>query len=453
MILRRVLRLATALLATVALAMGTPAVASPAPHWTPLAYAPAPADNPLKGFMPYAGDYQTFPYSMEWFYLPLSDVMTGPRQFHWGALERQLDDVAARGHQAVFRFYLDYPGKPSGVPQYLLDQGLVTHPYTENGNNGVSVSPDYNDPRLVSALENFVTALGRRYDGDPRIGFITLGLIGFWGEWHTWPYDGFTLPENWMPTNDVLTRVLNRFDDAFDRTRLLARYPSPENKDLGMGYHDDSFAFETLPPTSWHFVQRLIDNGVTSKWQQEPIGGELRPELQTCLWDQPVSCGQYEDFAESVAQTHASWLINHAAFAGTGYTGDNYTRALAASRSLGYELTVTSASLGRDRVSVRMENRGTAPFYYDWRAELAAVDSHGRVVKRWRTDWTVSGIQPGTPASARSARIDTHGLRDGRYSIVMRVPNPLRNGIPLRFANTSQDNTSGWLTLGAVTIH
>ena len=127
--MRRALRLTVALLATLTLAAGTPAAAKPATlrSGQPLSYAPAPADNPLKGFMPYAGSYQTFPYSMEWFYLPLRDVMTGPQQFRWDALERQLNDIAARGHQAVFRFYVDYPGKPTGIPQYLLDQGL-RHP-------------------------------------------------------------------------------------------------------------------------------------------------------------------------------------------------------------------------------------------------------------------------------------------------------------------------------------
>jgi hypothetical protein len=449
--MRRALRLTVALLTALTLAAGTPAAAHPAePRWKPLAYTSAPADNPLKGFMPFAGDYQTFPHSMEWFYLPLRDVMTGPRQFRWDAFEAQLNAIAGRGHQAVFRFYLDYPGKPTGIPQYLLDAGLVTRPYPDFGNDGVSVSPDYDDPRLVAALENFITALGRRYDGDPRIGYITLGLIGFWGEWHTWPYDGWTQPGNWMPGTDVLTRILARYEAAFDKTFLLARYPSQQNKPLNIGYHDDSFAFETLPPTSWHFVQRLIDEGVTDKWRTQPIGGELRPEIQSCLWDEPVSCTQYENYAESVTQTHASWLINHAAFTGTGFTGDKYQRAVAGARSLGYELTVTEAALGRDRVSVRVANRGVAPFYADWGTELAAVDSHGRIVRRWHTGWNLTGIQPGQDPTTLSARIDTRGLRPGRYTIVMRVDNPLRNGIPLRFANTAQNTGTGWLTLGGV---
>jgi len=35
-------------------------------------------------------------------------------------LEPQLDSIAGRGHQAVFRVYLDYPGNPTGIPSFFL---------------------------------------------------------------------------------------------------------------------------------------------------------------------------------------------------------------------------------------------------------------------------------------------------------------------------------------------
>ena len=45
----------------------------------PLAYAPAPVDNPLKGFVPYdtAGQNQkaNFLHSLEWFYISLAELM------------------------------------------------------------------------------------------------------------------------------------------------------------------------------------------------------------------------------------------------------------------------------------------------------------------------------------------------------------------------------------------
>ena len=108
----------------------------------------SPTNNPLKGFMPYSGSYTTFPHSMEWNYLSLRTLMSGPTNFDWSSLETLLDTVASRGHQTVFRVYLDYPGRSTGLPQYLLDAGLATHSYTDYGNNGRSVSPDYENPLL-----------------------------------------------------------------------------------------------------------------------------------------------------------------------------------------------------------------------------------------------------------------------------------------------------------------
>ena len=55
--------------------------ASAATNSYSLDYRPGPADNPLKGFLPYAGNYTTFPHSMEWGYLPLRSLMTGPTNF------------------------------------------------------------------------------------------------------------------------------------------------------------------------------------------------------------------------------------------------------------------------------------------------------------------------------------------------------------------------------------
>ena len=65
------------------------------------AFAPAPADNPLKGFVPYAGQGRKFPHSLEFNYLPLASMMTGPTNFNWTPLERLLDGIASRGYQST----------------------------------------------------------------------------------------------------------------------------------------------------------------------------------------------------------------------------------------------------------------------------------------------------------------------------------------------------------------
>ncbi|MGJ6963350.1 hypothetical protein ACSDR0_15700 [Streptosporangium sp. G11] len=447
-----------AVLAAVAAALPAPSsTAAARPGWRALPAAEAPDANPLKGFIPYAGGYSTFPHSMEWFYLPLNAVMTGPDRFDWRPLEEQLNAIAARGHQAAFRFYLDYPGKPSGIPKFLLDQGLLTRPYDDFENNRQSVSPDYDDPNLAAALDRFIAALGRRYDGDPRAGFIQLGLLGFWGEWHTWPHNGDPGTENWFASQAGQIRVLRAFDEAFDKTKLMVRYPSADNKALDMGYHDDSFAYSTLPGPGWHFMDLMGQAGTTDKWKTAPVAGELRPELQGCIFNTPMDCASDGDknFADGVTQTHASWLLNHYAFS-PGYTGAAYDKALAGAKSLGYLLRVTAVRTGHRRhgldLALRIQNDGVAPFSYDWPLQVAAVGRDGRIAKTWTTSWKLTGVMPGVPAELTAA-LPAAGLRKGDYTLVLRAANPLRSGMPLRFANAGQDTTvPGWLTLGRTRV-
>ena len=499
-----------------------PAAPAPqAPAWATaegtrsLAYEPAPIDNPLKGFMPYLdagsdGFYKTgddwrdrgtqMPYSMEYFYEPLNGVMKGPHAFDWTDFDRQLDAIAARGHQAVFRFYVDYPDKPTGIPQYLLDGGLKTRTYADfgNGTHATSLLPDWDDPNLNAAFRTFAAELGKRYDGDPRIGFVMVGLIGFWGEWHTWPYDGWTpvtdangngvtdadgqpvRQPNLMPSEENQKNVLEAMDRAFNKTRLVVRYPvangTYQTKNFDIGYHDDSFAFQTLPLSmggqDWHFWGRTLNAGDTEFWKTRPMGGEMRPEIQVpTMWnndppryndpEHPIEGQQGEDYYASLHLTHASFLLNQGVFQ-VPMKGESLMRALEGSRRMGYEYHVPKAYLdGRDgklKVGAEIENRGIAPFYYDWQVELAAK-SGGKLVKVWKTDWKIGGIVPdeGPNVNRKVFQIELPDgkLANGRYDIYLRVVNPLAGVTPkavkFRFANAEQGE-DGWLPLGGVEV-
>ena len=427
-------------------------------QWTELGAGVAPVSNPLAGFVPYAGSCDGVPHSMEWFYFPVNAVVTGPQTYDWSSFEAQLSDIAARGHQAVFRFYLDYPGRASGIPHHLVADGLTATAYADHDNRGMSLSPNYEDPALLDALDGFIAALGARYDGDPRIGFIQLGLLGFWGEWHTYPHEGWAASENWFASPQTQQRVLRAYVGAFTRTKLQARYPDAANAAVNVGYHDDSFAVGTLPGPGWHFMDKLTQAGATEKWLTQPVGGELRPEIQHCIFDTPLSCpviedGANTDFAGSAQATHASWLLNQHAF-NPGYTGQALSNATAASQALGYRFQATGFGVSRQNaqgasaLSLAVRNTGVAPFYYDWTVEVAAVDAAGKTARTWVTAWQLSEVKPAMEVQWETA-LNTSGLGPGYYTLLVRAANPLADGIPLRFANASQDQTrAGWLTLG-----
>ena len=420
-----------------------------------LVYTPGPPANPLKGFMPYSGSYTAFPYSLEWGYLSLRSLMTGPTNFQWSSLDALLNSDTARGHQTLFRVYLDYPTLPTGIPQYLLDAGLATQSYNDYGNNGVSVSPDYENPLLDQALTNFISALGARYDGDPRIGFVELGLLGYWGEWHTYP------ETSWFASVGVQDEVLTAYTNAFHKTKLLVRWPagSIPPAALPLGYHDDSFAYDTISPPAYNFLGLLAAAGETNKWLTQPIGGEVRPEVQPCLWDptQTNCTPAGQDYSNCVARTHASWMLNQEVF-DPGFTGAQQNLALAGARQLGYEFYASLATIadarasGPLRVEVTISNTGVAPFYYDWPVQLGVLNSNSTLAQSWTTPWRLSSLAPGAGAPWSYSQAN-HGLTPGQYKLLLRVANPLTNGVPLRFANQTQDaDIAGWLTLGQFSV-
>lgn len=429
-----------------------------------LAYAPAPADNPLKGFVPYAGPENPFPHSLEFKYLPLRDLMQGEREFDWGPLERLLDAVAYRGNQTVFRVYLEYPRKPTGIPQFLIDAGVPTHTYTNSNTQplppALVTTPDYNHPRLRGALTNFIHALGQRYDGDPRLGFITAGLLGTWGEWHTHPRTDL-----WAG-RETQRAVLDAYAAAFRQTPVLLRYPAGPN-DPGyvstvgrpFGFHDDSFAWATRhtgrKDDAWFFETRLKAMGPDGllRWRTHPIGGEVRPEVWYCLWDEPSCAPAGQEFLPCVEATHVSWLMNTGVFT-PKLTGIRRDRAIAAARRLGYEWWVQRARLsteaGRFSVSCTITNTGVAPFYYRWPVEIGLARDGARVTW-WRTDWDVRRLVPGEGSLELSFSADTGGIELAGTRVLLRVVNPLPNGHPPRFANQTQDaDLPGWLTLGTL---
>ena len=131
--------------------------------------------NPLKGLVTspaWTGPKTPtkLPTSLEFYYFGLDEIMIGNNRFDWDVLDNVLKEAASRYKHVIWRVYCHYPGRPLAVPEYLLDQGVDI----DFG------SPVYDDAKLLVALEQFIKALGARYDGHKSLAFVQLGLLGYW---------------------------------------------------------------------------------------------------------------------------------------------------------------------------------------------------------------------------------------------------------------------------------
>ncbi|MCY1136451.1 DUF4832 domain-containing protein [Actinoplanes sp. Pm04-4] len=464
----------------------------------PLAAAPGPIDNPLKGFAKFysPGGNQNvgYPHALTWGYFGLSEIMTSASNcgsYNWSIVDNMLAETASYGNQAAIRVYLTYPGGTGSHPANAIPPCFTGNVAMRADTYWNVTHPDYDNPFALTALKNFIAAFGARYDGDPRLGFLHLGLVGLWGEWHTWPYDTDTADgrPNYMPSDANGAQLVAAFDAAFNRTKVEIRYPdaaggAANNRDIG--YHDDSFCFRegsplqgvTLPQSlggaSYAQLQRNLATGTENKWITSSIGGELRPEIQsTAFASWPNGSGAVDNLKACLELTHASWMINEQS---GGYAAGD-ANVGAAVRLMGYNLTVDNAyyrdtASGSTNVGVRIANTGVAPFYYPWTVTLGLKNSGGTVVRTWDTSWDLRKVQPLTIRNFPDWNAggdyrdfgyrqyfqhtaDLSGLANGSYQWVLRVKNPLEavsaNARKLRFANATQQS-DGWLGLGPVTV-
>ncbi|MGQ9503708.1 MAG: DUF4832 domain-containing protein [Thermogutta sp.] len=435
--------------------------------YRPLAYTPAPVDNPLKGLVPYQGDVRDrFPHSMEFKYISYSALVKGYEEFDWQPLEQLLEDVKSRGHQTVFRVYLEFPKRTGVIPDFLLRDGLAVRAYVNTNTQPFPpapvTTPDYENEKLRRSLKNFIAALGRKYDGDPRIGFITAGLLGTWGEWHTHPK-----PELFA-SKIVQREVMDAYEAAFKVTPILLRYPAgdqdpryAENASRPFGYHDDSFAWATLHTgrrgDEWFFMTRMKAAGplAENKWKTHPIGGEIRPEAWGQVFDDPPADSRVQDFRRCVEATHVTWLMDSGMFQ-KNQSPDRIARAIKLVQRMGYEFHALAVMIsevrdGKFSVNLKIENRGIAPFYYDWKPEYGLLQ-HGKVIKTFPGSGTLKGLPPGEKPAVWSDTFDVRDVLPGKYTVFLRIPNPMPGGKPIRFANATQDIESGRLLLGDVRV-
>ena len=262
---------------------------------------------------------------------------------------------------------------------------------------------------------------------------------------------------------------MDAYEAAFRVTHVLLRYPAGEktfqkapNAKRKFGYHDDSFAWATLDTgkrqDDWFYMPALKAAGpdAEAKWKTHPIGGEIRPEAWGKVFDEKPGDKKVQDFRTCVETTHASWLMDSGLFEKKA-TADCIKRAEDRVRRLGYEFHVPGVTIGGIKggtlpVTVEVENRGVAPFYYDWKPEYGLI-FEGKAAATFRGSGKLVGLLPGDKPRVWDDTLDVSGVKAGTYKLAVRVLNPLKNGHPLKFANKTQDaDTSGWLTLGSVEV-
>lgn len=269
--------------------------------------------------------------------------------------------------KVIPRVYLRFPSSTSGNSGDFY--GLAGDHWPADMRAG-----DFTSAQFDARLKRLVERLGELWDNDPRVAYVQMGIFGTWGEQH-----GTAKPVN----------IEQYFMDNFKNKKVQVR-----NHHTGQWTATNKFG---------HYNDSIGNLNIDSNWQTRPIGGEPGYDYT----------GQYihgwnayethmdEDYINNTSNmiryTHAiylTWLGEYTYGSrwvpGNEAWGLNYYLANKAAldqgaetvqKQLGYRYVVSEFSYPRQinpdesfNVSFNVENKGSAPMYYNWPVQLSLKD-------------------------------------------------------------------------------
>lgn len=405
--------------------------------------AVGPLDNPLKGWCPYtnAGEIH-HPYSMVFKYISWRELEPTKGEYRFEDWEKTWNEKAADGKHIIFRVYIDYPTQPSGLPEWMRKAGVKETPYKEHGGG---IAPNYDDPRMIAGMERLIAELGKRYNNHPRIAFIQLGLLGFWGEWHTWPRVKL------YASLDTERRIINAYRKAFPEKCLMVRYSrNYAGQQNWIGYHDDMFPQDTDNGKDWSFLADLRKTNRIENWKVAVVGGEMVPGKAT-KW----LGSDYQITLTMLERAHFSWVGPYCPALEKPKDTKFHLRCGELVRKMGYEFQLTEIAhpkivtlMQPARITLKGRNQGVAPFYYPWPVEWALIDSAGKVAGTFKTNWEIRSWKPGTFSEETNLTLD---VPPGEYQLAIGIRDPWTKQPRIRFANDLKV-FNGWTVVSRIEV-
>lgn len=383
--------------------------------------------NPLKGWN--SGWWRDEDFASVGFqYLKWGDFEPTDDEFDWGYVEDVIARPGSIDRHLVLRLYVDWAWNQPVEdnyhgPGWLLDQvgEHVGHANPDDPGSPLLRATRYDELVFIAEAQEAIEALIDYFEDDPRIFVLQVGVVGFWGEWHTHPRN------DWKPSDATRQAILGTYLDAMGpNLNVQLRYP---HEDIavaqpGLGYHND---YASPTPHGYDFA---VDVEKHQLWRDGPIGGEWPPGLDVDAFERMFETDEgmslIEDAGYSLLKPPSAEDITEQL---PGWTPDGQFMDL--HRRFGYQFQIREArhrvSPGRapgTRIEIDLANVGIAPFYRDWNVELALLDATtGAVVDRIDADIDLRTLGRG---QTTTIAVDSDVTLDARrtHHIGLRIVQP-----------------------------
>jgi hypothetical protein len=338
---------------------------------------------------------------------------------------------------------MDYPGRDDhiDIPNWLYYEINKDGFHYDIEEWGKGFSPNYNNKTLIKYHKKLMYELGKRYNNDSGIFIICLGSIGHWGEWHT-----SKIYKNSFPSVNITNQYLQDYIDNFPDKFKSIRRPFQLAKENSFGLHNNALGNENQ---TYNYFVDFFKNGYTDHltgekhpsmpdfWKSAPSGGELGYYPST----QFLTDDKIDETINQFKKSHTSWFFSST----ESRAIDNMQKLL---NNTGYRFTINSVQYTKNVYkgnilffNFQIENKGSAPFYFNWPIELSLINSSGDIIYKKNIDYDIRSILPGTKDVSANIKIPRH-IPDGTYTLAIAILDPKTNlpSISLALNNKRIDN-------------
>jgi hypothetical protein len=418
---------------------------------TPLSLAAPELVNPLRGLYRWRGQElapQPAPAADSYERYSWRQLEPTRDGYDFSAIERDLEAAAKAGRKHAFRVRALVSAAGLSVPDYLaveMKRGWW-YDFDRDGSADTYV-PDWNDPIFVARAQKLIQALGERYNGDPRISWIDIGMYGNWGEWHMFNFPTI-VPSGARPierANKLL--LVDAHWAAFPATQLVM--PSEDLEALPyalrlsptIGWRRDSLGSTTFTESaSFRFFRsdpelwRLI----TQRFRTAPVVTEFAgPEYQQ----------DPDDFQRALQQARqfgVALVGNGNAISWSKLSPSGRAAFLELGKTVGYRFELSQLGMpstlqaGRPfLVSWQWRNVGITPAYEPWQVRLQLRDPQtGSVAWEGRSKLDLRTLAPNStqPLLQSESFLLTETIAAQIYDLTLLVSDPRGQRAPLALA-------------------
>ena len=373
-----------------------------------------PDKNPLKGFN--SGWWNNYEYASVGFqYLKWKDFEPVNDVFDFNYLEKVTSRPGTSERHLILRLYCDWYGEDeaSDGPDWLYSEQGVARLKNANG----KYVTDFNDPNFIKEAIQAIEQLINYYDNDPRIYSLQIGVLGYWGEWHTYGYgETFNISEN------SKKQILDTFKSKTKLTNIMGRYPwrEPLSSSGGIGYHNDYFKPVNH---SYEFDEAINDNKL---WLEGPIGGEVPPDILNTEYEEMYSSPRGLSMIET---GHYSTMQARNPPCDKLPAGNNCEGFMLMHRKMGYNYQIEKAifpdSLSKENkltIQLEVNNIGVAHIYQDWNIQFAIIDEYNSPIEIYEVEYDLTKALSMKSFDLKKS-IDK--IPQGNYKVGIRIIQPM----------------------------